>query len=48
MAVVKIFDSKGIKTVEMMGNVADQPYDPVPEPVVEESLTEPTGELEED
>lgn len=48
MAVVKIFDSKGVKTVVLMGNVSEQPYDPVPEPVEEESLTEPTGESEED
>lgn len=28
MAVIKVFDSKGVKTVELMGNVSEQEYDP--------------------
>lgn len=31
MAVIKIFDSKGVKTVALMGNVNEQDYDPIPE-----------------
>lgn len=31
MAVVKVFDSIGIKTLELMGNAMEQPYDPVEE-----------------
>lgn len=27
MAVIKVFDSKGVKTVVLMGNVGEQPYD---------------------
>lgn len=27
MAVIKIFDSVGVKTVVLMGNVMEQPYD---------------------
>lgn len=29
MAVVKVFTPSGIKTVEMLGNVDEQDYDPV-------------------
>lgn len=31
MAVIKVFDSKGVKTIVLMGNVLEQDYDPVPE-----------------
>lgn len=34
MAVIKVFDSKGVKTIKIMGNVMEQPYD------CEEALTE--------
>lgn len=27
MAVIKVFDSFGVKTVAMMGNLDEQPYD---------------------
>lgn len=27
MAVIKIFDSKGVKTIEMLGNANEQDYD---------------------
>lgn len=27
MAVIKIFDCDGVKTVQMMGNANEQPYD---------------------
>lgn len=29
MAVIKVFDSKGVKTVVLMGNILEQDYDPV-------------------
>lgn len=29
MAVIKVFDSKGVKTVVLMGNLEEQPYDEV-------------------
>lgn len=29
MAVIKIFDCNGVKTVEMLGNANEQDYDPV-------------------
>ena len=31
MAVIKVFDSKGVKTVVLMGNVLEQDYDPIEE-----------------
>lgn len=31
MAVVKVFDANGVKTVELMGNVNEQSYDTVEE-----------------
>lgn len=39
MAVIKVFDSKGVKTVIPMGNLEEQPYD-APEEV--ESASEDT------
>lgn len=27
MAVIKVFDSVGVKTVQLMGNLEQQPYD---------------------
>lgn len=27
MAVIKVFDSLGVKTVQLMGNLEEQPYD---------------------
>lgn len=27
MAVIKVFDSVGVKTVQLMGNLEEQPYD---------------------
>lgn len=30
MAVVKVFSPSGVKTVEMLGNVDEQDYDPLP------------------
>lgn len=34
MAVIKVFDSKGVKTIVIQGNAMEQPYDG------EETLTE--------
>lgn len=31
MAVIKVFDSNGVKTVKLMGNLNEQDYDPVEE-----------------
>lgn len=31
MAVIKVFDSKGVKTVVLMGNINEQDYDPLDE-----------------
>lgn len=31
MAVIKVFDSNGVKTVQMMGNLSEQEYDPIEE-----------------
>lgn len=31
MAVIKVFDSKGVKTVELMSNSLEQPYDEMSE-----------------
>lgn len=36
MAVIKVFDSKGVKTVVMLGNLSEQDYDPVEEELIEE------------
>lgn len=37
MAVIKVFDSVGVKTVEMMGNLEEQPYD---EELTDEDINE--------
>lgn len=31
MAVIKVFDAKGVKTLVLSGNAQEQPYDPVEE-----------------
>lgn len=36
MAEIKVFTPTGVKTVEMLGNVDDMPYDAVEEPIDEE------------
>lgn len=36
MAEIKVFTTKGVKTVEMLGNVDDMPYDAVEEPIEDE------------
>lgn len=33
MAVIKVFDSKGVKTVVLMGNVNEQDYDSLDEEI---------------
>lgn len=41
MAVIKVFDSKGVKTVLLMGNLEEQPYDPVEEEEILEGESSP-------
>lgn len=36
MAVIKIFDSKGVKTIIIQGNAMEQPYDGEEAPTEEE------------
>lgn len=35
MAVIKVFDSNGVKTLVLSGNAQEQPYDPVEESALE-------------
>lgn len=35
MAVVKVFDAVGVKTLVLSGNAQEQPYDPVEEVALE-------------
>lgn len=37
MAVIKVFDSVGVKTVQLMGNLEEQPYD---EEISDEDINE--------
>lgn len=39
MAVIKVFDSVGVKTVRLMGNINEQAYDTVEEDVEEDVET---------
>lgn len=43
MAVIKIFDSIGVKTVELMGNVAEQDYDVTDEEINESAVETDDG-----
>lgn len=40
MAVIKIFDSVGVKTLVMMGNVEEQPYDELSDEEINELAEE--------
>lgn len=42
MAVIKVFTSHGVKTVQMLGNLDDVDYDPVDD---ETDIIEDDGEL---
>ena len=43
MAVIKVFDSKGVKTLELMGNAMEQEYDDLDEEINEQAETTDDG-----
>lgn len=40
MAVIKVFSPSGVKTVEMLGNVSEQPYDDITDEEINEMAEE--------